>query len=101
MGISCQSQGEGRDITIRVTGRFDFSIHREFRECVKRGKSAASSYIVDMAGTDYMDSAALGMLLLLREDAGGDDARVRLTNLSPEIRRILEISNFQKLFVIE
>jgi len=47
-----------------------------------------------------MDSSALGMLLLLRDHAGGDDAEVRVTNSNSDVRKILAISNFDKLFDI-
>jgi anti-anti-sigma regulatory factor len=47
-----------------------------------------------------MDSSALGMLLLLRDYAGGDNAKVVLQNCGPEIKNIFEISNFEKLLTI-
>jgi anti-anti-sigma factor len=47
-----------------------------------------------------MDSSALGMLLLLREHVDGVRERVRIINCNTEIRKILEIANFDKLFDI-
>ena len=46
------------------------------------------------------DSAADRMLLLLRDHAGGDDSDVRVVNSSTDVRKILAISNFDKLFDI-
>ncbi|MDP6981078.1 MAG: STAS domain-containing protein [Myxococcota bacterium] len=60
-----------------------------------------SKVVVDMQGIDYMDSSALGVMLLLREYVGEDDADVRLINGRPEIRNILQVSNFEQLFKIE
>ena len=40
------------------------------------------------------------MLLLWREHAGGDAARIRIINCTPEVRRILGIANFHTLFDI-
>lgn len=57
-------------------------------------------YVVNLQGTTYMDSSALGMLLLLRDHAGGDEADIRLLNCSPDVRKILSVSNFEQLFVI-
>jgi anti-anti-sigma factor len=56
--------------------------------------------VVDLQATDYMDSSALGMLLVLRERAGGDRAQIRIVNCKPEIRRILDIARFGQLFQI-
>ncbi|MDX1589306.1 MAG: STAS domain-containing protein, partial [Oleiphilaceae bacterium] len=57
-------------------------------------------YVVDMNTTTYLDSSALGMLLLLRDYAGGDRADVRIENCNGDVRRILTISNFEQLFDI-
>jgi anti-anti-sigma factor len=48
-----------------------------------------------------MDSSALGMLLQLREHAGGSNQSVLIRNCNPEIAEILRISNFNKLFTME
>ena len=87
-------------VTIGITGPFDFRIHREFRDTLHRCMSPGRAYRVDLAGVDYLDSSALGMLLLLREHAGGDDARVALVGARTEVRQILTIANFDKMFEI-
>ncbi len=53
-----------------------------------------------MRDATYLDSSALGMLLLLRDHAGGDAAEVRIVNCNPDVRKILTISNFEQLFEI-
>jgi anti-anti-sigma factor len=82
-------------LRIAIRGRFDFSAHQEFRRSYENA-AEVSDYVVDLGGTEYVDSSALGMLLLLRERAG--DKSVRIVNCSAGVRRILEIANFQKLF---
>ena len=57
--------------------------------------------MLDLRGTTYIDSAALGMLLQLREHAGGKRQAVRLANAQPVIRDILTVANFDRLFTIE
>jgi len=92
---------DGKTVTIRIQGRFDFNLHKEFRDAYSGEAAGASHYVIDFKDTEYMDSSALGMLLLLREHAGGSPDRVRLTNVSPELRKILEISNFHHLFKMD
>ena len=87
-------------LTVAIEGRFDFSSHKEFRDAY-RDSDTGVNYIIDMSKTDYMDSSALGMLLLLREHAGGDKASIKITGCSADIKKILTISNFQKLFDIQ
>lgn len=101
MSVTADVSDGGQEVTIRVEGRFDFSVHEDFRRAIEHGKGPGTRYTVDLAGTDYMDSSALGMLLLLREKAGGAQTPVRVMNPRPEIKQVLTISNFQKMFEIE
>jgi len=91
----------GNELKIQVEGRFDFSAHQEFRDAYEKAESNVNSYVIDMANATYLDSSALGMLLLLRDHAGGDNATVRITNCNADVRKILTISNFEQLFSIE
>lgn len=88
-------------LTLYIEGRFDFGAHQEFRASYEQLKQPPSRYRVDMRETNYLDSSALGMLLLLRDYAGGDDARIEIVNTTPEVRKILTISNFDQLFDIK
>jgi anti-anti-sigma regulatory factor len=54
-----------------------------------------------MAKALYLDSSALGMLLLLRDHAGGDSANVQITKCNQDVKKILTISNFEQLFKID
>ena len=56
--------------------------------------------MVDLKEATYLDSSALGMLLLLRDHAGGDESDIRVVNSSTDVKKILAISNFDKLFDI-
>jgi anti-anti-sigma factor len=100
MSVTAHASLDGNEVTVRVQGRFDFGVHKEFREATQEAKGPGTRFVVDLAGTEYMDSSALGMLLLLREQAGGDQSDIRISNPSPEVKKILTISNFQKMFKI-
>jgi anti-anti-sigma factor len=102
MPVTSTVTGDGKLITIHISGQFNFSIYKEFREAYQRAEQPETiAYVIDMAGTEYMDSSALGMLLLLRERAGSDRADIAINHCNPEIRKIFRISNFDRLFRIE
>jgi len=101
MSISSLPSSDNNQLTISIEGRFDFSAHQEFRESYELDGVEPDSYVVDMHGTTYLDSSALGMLLLLRDHAGGDDANVTIKNCNRDVKKILTISNFEKLFSIQ
>jgi HptB-dependent secretion and biofilm anti anti-sigma factor len=100
MAITSLPSSDGQELTILIQGRFDFGAHQEFRNAYERVNSTPKSYVVDLKDTTYLDSSALGMLLLLRDHAGGDSAQIRLLNCNPDVRKILAISNFEQLFKI-
>jgi anti-anti-sigma factor len=91
---------DGKKLTIAIKGRFDFGSYQVFRDAYERFYKVPELYVVDLKDTTYMDSSALGMLLLLRDHAGGDDAEVQVININSDVRKILAISNFDKLFDI-
>ncbi|MGP0174908.1 STAS domain-containing protein [Pseudomonas sp. NCHU5208] len=100
MSITSQASADGQELTITIRGRFDFASHQEFRDAYERVSITPKRYLVDLKETSYLDSSALGMLLLLRDHAGGDSAQIRLLNCSGDVRKILAISNFEQLFQI-
>ncbi|MBF0310236.1 MAG: STAS domain-containing protein [Magnetococcales bacterium] len=89
---------------ISIKGRFNFEMHSQFRTAYQGNLSSEAKkkrkFTIDLAGTEYIDSSALGMLLLLREEAGANEANIEIVNARPEIRKILETANFQRLFKI-
>ncbi len=101
MSIWSQPSMDGQELTINIKGRFDFSVHQEFRSCYENVDDDPREYVIDMKDTTYLDSSALGMLLLLRDHAGGDKSHIKIKNCSNDVKKILTISNFEQLFAIQ
>lgn len=101
MAISSSVSPDGKTLTIEVDGRFDASSLDEFRKCYEDVSGGAPScYKVDLKNAVYLDSSALGMLLVLRDYAGGESAKITISNCSPEVKKIFAISSFEQLFTI-
>ena len=100
MSVTADLDTEQKKLTIAIEGRFDFSAHKDFREAYEGLELSPEAYSIDMHEANYIDSSALGMLLLLRDHAGGDNAQVEIVNCSPDVKKILTISNFDQLFTI-
>ena len=101
MSIQTKTSTDGKELRITIQGRFDFEMHQEFRGAYRDTRGAGMRYVVDLSRTEYMDSSALGMLLLLREHAGGESANVHITGASEGVRKVLDIANFGRLFTID
>ena len=87
---------------IRLSGRFDFSRHREFRNCYEAAlkEPTLRRIEVDLHSVDYLDSSALGMLLLLKERADARALPITLLNCTGVVREILDVANFGAMFTL-
>lgn len=101
--LSSQNSGpvsvtrNANEVRIRIHGDFTFKIRKEFREAYY-SYPANTRYVVDMTEVSVMDSSAMGMLMTLRDHAGGDKSDVSLVNLSPRVSSLLKISGLQDMF---
>jgi anti-anti-sigma factor len=85
---------------IRLRGRFDVTSHRTFRDSYAAGLGAndVREFEIDLNNVEYLDSSALGMLLMLREKAQASNQTVALSNCSGTVKQILDVANFGRLF---
>ena len=93
-------ENQDRTSRIMVNGDFVFDTNREFREAYRQCPPD-NHFVIDLKNANYMDSAGLGMLIQLREFAGGDNASIRLTGLHETVRTILTVANFGLLFELD
>lgn len=101
MTITSTPSADGNELTIVVQGRFDFSALQQFRNAYEKITPKPKAYIIDLKESDYLDSSALGMLLALRDYAGGDDANIRVVNSNVDVKKILVITKLDELFKVE
>jgi anti-anti-sigma factor len=101
MSVTRHLDESKQQVVIKIDGRFDFAQHKAFRDAYRDIPPGNKRYVVDLSATSYLDSSALGMLLLLREHAGGDNAPVQIQGCGEDVRRVLKIANFEKLFHID
>ena len=91
---------DGDTAVIGLTGRFDFHGHRDFKGCCEAALEAPAirRINVDLRAVEYLDSSALGMLLLLKERADARALQVSLLSSAGIVREILEVANFGVMF---
>ncbi|MEB0154616.1 STAS domain-containing protein, partial [Pseudomonas sp. CCC3.2] len=78
MSVTSELSRDGEELTITITGRFDFAAHQDFRGAYEGSEGTPRRFVVDLKDTSYLDSSALGMLLLLRDHAGGENSKISL-----------------------
>ena len=101
MPINTQINTNANEVLITVSGVFNFDLHEEFGKALDVAKTKNNSkFTIDLGAVQDIDSSALGMLLLLRDAAGGDRANIEIRRCRPEIVEELRMANFHKLFNI-
>ena len=99
MPVIQKLDSSGRKLLITINGPFNFSEHNAFRDAYKNvDPKSVSSVSVDLQNTDYIDSSALGMLLLLDEHFA--DSRIDVIRCSEYSKQVLEIAKFDLKFNI-
>jgi anti-anti-sigma factor len=101
MTISSKLSGDGKELVISINERFDFSLHQQFRDAYNNLTTQELTYILDLSQTEYMDSSALGMILLLKDHVQLHAGQLIISKPSDTVRKILEIAQFQRLMTIE
>jgi anti-anti-sigma factor len=92
----------GSDLTVAMSGRFTFVDREPFGKVVQRiGQMTGGTCAIDLSGVEFVDSAALGMLLMARDAAGSHGARLVLRGPKGHVKRVFDIAKFDALFVIE
>jgi anti-anti-sigma factor len=85
---------------IQLEGRFDFSAYRDFRTCYEAALAEPNlrEIAVDLERVEYLDSSALGMLLLLKDYADARGVSMALANCRGIVREILDVASFGAMF---
>lgn len=101
MSIKKNISYDGKVMHIKVTGRFDYKITRDFRRTYNEAdRLNGVTYYINLNDTTYIDSSALGILLLLREFANHRGGSVIIDRPSELVSNVLKVANFDTLFAI-
>lgn len=101
MSLTTSASADGQTFTIEIKGKFDFNFVQEFRNAYSTIEGNLDTVVVDLRETEYMDSSALGMLLNMQKSLSGKVNRIKISNCRPQIKKILQISRFDKKFDID
>jgi anti-anti-sigma factor len=90
----------GLQARLALAGRFDFACHRAFKDAYEKAlrQPEAAEVVVEMGQVSYVDSSALGMLLILRDRAVEHGKSVTLAGAAGVVAEVLRVANFEKLF---
>lgn len=85
--------------TIKLPSRFDYAYHKQFNEiCTGHITSAeVNEILLDFGIVEYLDSSALGMLVMMQKKATNLSKKIKIKNVKGATEEILRMANIQKL----
>ncbi len=97
MDFSTSIAPEG--VRVALSGKLTFEDNARFRQILALLQQAKPRAIeMDFADLAFVDSAGLGMLLLLRQECQNDNIALTLRAARGQVERIFSISKFDQLF---
>lgn len=101
MSIVVRIHGSSGRVT--MPDAFDFKVHREFKNAYMPllDNAALHEIEIELSKVEFIDSSALGMLMLLNERAKAANKTVSLLNATDAVSKMLEVANFSKIFNIK
>jgi anti-anti-sigma regulatory factor len=98
MTVETKTSNGTENVTISVSGVFDFQLHDDLRMAYLDTNGPSAKYVVDFSKIDGVGSSAFGMLLLLRDHAGGSTSDITILHASGIVKKALDVANVSKLF---
>ena len=87
------------DIQLLLSGQFTFSDNLKFKHILEMlSTPGVSSLTLDFGSIDFIDSAGLGMLLLLRDECQQRNISISIVSAQGQVHKIFLISKFDQLF---
>lgn len=87
---------------VHLKGKFTFADRQKFRQVFDMAPANdVSDVVLDFEEVEFIDSAALGILLLARDDAKKFGVGLIIRKPQGQVKKMFEISRFHDLFQIK
>ncbi|MEX0837018.1 MAG: STAS domain-containing protein [Gemmatimonadota bacterium] len=86
---------------VEVEGQLIVGNRQELKQQVlERLEGGDRKFVIDFAGTGYIDSSGLGVLVSLSKKIREQGGELRLSNLNEDLRTLFELTKLDTLFRI-
>jgi anti-anti-sigma factor len=88
-------------IKFELSGTFTFADNKSFKTILDHAEDTSIHQIeLDFSAVTFIDSAALGMLLLLRDRCQQTHKPIILSRTHGQVDKVMRISRFDQLFTL-
>lgn len=99
--MECTISNHNRELKVQLTGQFTFADNQKFKRILEVLEAAKpESLQMHFESVDFIDSAGLGMLLLLRDQCQNRNISLSIHSARGQVEKIFMISKFDQLFTL-
>ena len=99
--MDIQQQTARAAAILSLRGEFTFAARRSFVEAVEKVYSTDCRHLIlNLAGVRFVDSAALGVLVVTQHRCNLDHRQFSLVNPQPYVQEIFKLANLDQLIPI-
>lgn len=86
-----------RKVTLKLEGNFTYTQRKPFQEMLKTvAVDGVEQIVIDLAQVAFLDSAALGLLMISHRQLQAEKRTLSLAYPQPTVRQIIELANLHK-----
>lgn len=99
--LSLAESRRGDVVVLAIAGSLNTQTSARFEgKLLELLKAGQRLFVIDLTSVDYVASAALRVLLMVAKRLGAGGGQVALAGLNPEVRKVFQISGFDRDFRI-
>ncbi len=97
-----RSRVEQDTVDVQLSGRLEFTDHDRLRDIIDLLEGPGLRRIVlDLSVLDFIDSAGLGMLLILQEEAEQRNIKLVVRGPQGDVKRSIDLAKINEIVTIE
>ena len=90
-------ENHNQKVVLKLEGNFTYTQRKPFQEALKAIDTHNVEHIViDLSQVAFLDSAALGLLMITHRQVQGEKRKLSLAYPQPTVRQIIELANLHK-----
>jgi HptB-dependent secretion and biofilm anti anti-sigma factor len=97
-----QSRSAPDALEVRLAGRLEFTDHDRLRDIIDALDGAKPRrFVLDLSTLEFIDSAGLGMLLILQEEAEQRNVKMIVSGPQGDVKRSIDLAKIGEIVTIE
>ncbi len=102
MQDTLETEKQDGTLTISISGGFNAGLLHRFRDVFDDIDSSSKNIVLDLSATEYIDSAALGLMIHIRKRLDRKVVKhIRIINCNARIRKVFKTMRFEDMFEID